>query len=292
MRSGPPSSSPNDSLAEVCPPPRRPRRLTFGTSGHGDAHPTDSGRGQAESTPSAPKPPPAQHAGRGAGLLRPAGPLAYAAATLIVALVSLLALKQWLASPGQVPGAGGGQAVRMLPVTGDSVESQSGSARSPTAPPPTAPPPIAPPAKTEVSASSGPMGDGSKPSSAGNDFLVAQAQPDRPAPDEAESARPPDSSSTSSLPADSPPRSTAPSGPSVRPPDKASPAGAARVQSSRPAPDACRGASGLALAQCRECARLDVLQRGFCNERMRLAYCAGRYGRTADCPTPAVAMPN
>lgn len=54
----------------------------------------------------------------------------------------------------------------------------------------------------------------------------------------------------------------------------------------------CRAKDGLALAQCRQCDHMGAIPRGFCENRVRLAYCSGRYGRLADCPLPVVASPN
>lgn len=54
----------------------------------------------------------------------------------------------------------------------------------------------------------------------------------------------------------------------------------------------CRAKDGLALAQCRQCDHMGAIPRGFCENRVRLTYCSGRYGRLADCPLPVVASPN
>lgn len=54
-----------------------------------------------------------------------------------------------------------------------------------------------------------------------------------------------------------------------------------------------RGVSGgLTLVQARQCGHLGTLPRGFCEQRVQLTYCTGRYGRSGDCPLPAIAMPN
>ena len=50
--------------------------------------------------------------------------------------------------------------------------------------------------------------------------------------------------------------------------------------------------SGLSLVQARQCGHLGALPRGFCEQRVQLAYCTGRYGRSGDCPLPTIAMPN
>lgn len=54
----------------------------------------------------------------------------------------------------------------------------------------------------------------------------------------------------------------------------------------------CQGTRGLALAQCRQCTGMGVIERGFCQQRVQLSYCSGRYGLVSDCPLPSVVTPN
>lgn len=51
-------------------------------------------------------------------------------------------------------------------------------------------------------------------------------------------------------------------------------------------------AGGLTRVQAHQCGHLGALSRGFCEQRVQLTYCTGRYGRTGDCPLPTIAMPN
>lgn len=78
-------------------------------------------------------------------------------------------------------------------------------------------------------------------------------------------------------------------------------AGSARSASDLFEPAASRGGSqrsarlaagGLTRVQAHQCGHLGALPRGFCEQRVQLTYCTGRYGRTGDCPLPTIAMPN
>lgn len=302
MQPGSPPSVPSGSPLEVRPLPRRPRRLTFGTgeqaearAGVGAADPAAAGRDPSAGAP-------ARRGAHRAEPGRPVGPLARAAAVLVVAVVSLLVLKQWLALPEPVrPEPAPFRQVlpeRALPERMPRAEAGQGAPVPPAAEKADRPPdgPVPPsatsPAAAAVAASADAARNGSESTSPGREPAAVRAQPAGPAAMAAGGdaqgsrvARPP-----AMPPADSAVRPAASSSRSGRAVDR-SPSEAAPARS-RPAPAACHGASGLALAQCRACARLDVLQRAFCNERTRLTYCAGRYGRTADCPAPAVTTPN
>ena len=64
------------------------------------------------------------------------------------------------------------------------------------------------------------------------------------------------------------------------------------VAAPRPVRAMHRGAPALTPLQRGQCGHLGFIGRGFCEQRVRLAYCSGRYGRSADCPLPQPNLAN
>ena len=64
------------------------------------------------------------------------------------------------------------------------------------------------------------------------------------------------------------------------------------VAAPRPLKAMHRATPALTPLQRRQCGHLGFIGRGFCEQRVRLAFCSGRYGRSADCPVPQPNLAN